>query len=406
MPLGTAALLSMLWLQVANSLAWMTFPVLAPQIARIAGVEPSMVGIVAGVMFAGALVPTLLSGAIIPLIGPVRLNQITTTITALGLLVATIGSWSALLIGGVIVGAGYGPGAPAASAVLAHHTALARRGLIFSVRQSGAPLGGLLAGAMLPVIAVHFGTTEAILAAALFSVLAALIVQVVRNPLDTPLLSAQRPSRANVLANLSIRSSLAAHADLPRVTYNGFAAAAAQGSVFALMVTFLVERGGLDLITAGFVFATTNVAGVIARVALGYASDGFINPQALLAMLAAAGVCALALLLTFAGQLPLAAVLVLASIIGATISGWNGVLMAELARLAPPELVGSVSAAAITCIYLGYMVGPIVTSAVVGLSGSYVLGFGPVALALLAAAAAQLRHHRRVAMRQATKRYP
>ena len=396
MPLGTAALLSMLWLQIANSLAWMTFPVLAPQIARIAGVEPSMIGHVAGVMFAGALLPTLLSGAVIPLIGPVRVNQITTCIAALGLLVATVGSWPALLIGGVIVGAGYGPGAPAASAVLAHHTALARRGLIFSVRQSGAPLGGLLAGAMLPVIAVAFGTTEAILAAAAFSVLAAIIVQTVRNALDAPLLSKQRPSRANVLGNLSIRSSLAAHADLPRVTYNGFAAAAAQGSVFALMVTFLVERGGLDLITAGFVFAAMNVAGVVARIALGYASDGFVSAQTLLAMLAAVGVCALALLLALAGQVPLAAVLALASIIGATISGWNGVLMAELARLAPPELVGSVSAAAVTCIYLGYMVGPIVTSAVVGASGSYLWGFAPVVLALLAAAAAQVQYHRRI----------
>jgi predicted MFS family arabinose efflux permease len=134
-----------------------------------------------------------------------------------------------------------------------------------------------------------------------------------------------------------------------------------------------------------------NVAGVFARIALGYASDGLINPQTLLAMLAGFGVCALALLLTFASQLPLAAVLVLAGIIGATISGWNGVLMAELARLAPPDLVGSVSAAAITCIYLGYMIGPIATSAMVGLSGSYLWGFVPVMLALLAAAATQLR---------------
>src|SRR3954464_14838970 len=116
MPLGTAALLSMLWLQIANSVAWMTFPVLAPQIARIAGIEPSMIGHVAGVMFAGALLPTIFSGAIIPYLGPVRLNQITTSIAALGLLIATVGSWPALLIGGVIVGAGYGPGAPASSA--------------------------------------------------------------------------------------------------------------------------------------------------------------------------------------------------------------------------------------------------------------------------------------------------
>jgi MFS family permease len=182
-----------------------------------------------------------------------------------------------------------------------------------------------------------------------------------------------------------MRRALRAHPDLPRVTYGGFAAATVQGSVFALLVTFLVERAGLDLITAGLVFSAMHLSGFVARIAFGYASDRFFRPQLLLASLAAVGVATLLILLLVAGAVSLAAVIALAAVIGATVSGWNGVMMAELTRLSPPGLVASVSASAVTCIYLGYMIGPVVTSGLVGLSGSYLLGFAPVMLALLAA---------------------
>ncbi|PWB59944.1 MAG: MFS transporter, partial [Bradyrhizobiaceae bacterium] len=151
---GLAALVSMLWLQIANAVTWMTLPVLAPQVAPLAGVEPSTIGHLAGVMFAGALLPTLLASAAMPLVGPVRMSQLTTALSAAGLLVAATGNVWALLIAALIIGAGYGPGAPLSSAVLAHHTRPEWRGLVFSVRQSGIPIGGLLAGLTLPMVAL------------------------------------------------------------------------------------------------------------------------------------------------------------------------------------------------------------------------------------------------------------
>ena len=95
---GLAALVSMLWLQIANAITWMTLPVLAPQIAPLAGVEPSTIGHLTGVMFAGALLPTLVAGAVIPLIGPVRMSQFAATLGAVGLLIAATGNVWALLI--------------------------------------------------------------------------------------------------------------------------------------------------------------------------------------------------------------------------------------------------------------------------------------------------------------------
>jgi MFS family permease len=390
---GFAALVSMLWLQITNAITWMTLPVLAPQVAPLAGVEPSTIGHLAGVMFAGALLPTLVAGAVMPLIGPVRMSQLTTTLSAAGLLIAATGNVWALLIAALLIGAGYGPGAPLSSVVLAHHTKPEWRGLVFSVRQSGIPLGGLLAGVTLPVVALALGTREAVLVAAAVAFVSALMVEPVRKKLDAPLRSAKGPKLGALLRNISMRQALKAHPDLPRVTYGGFAAATVQGSVFALLVTFLVERAGLDLITAGLVFSAMHLSGFVARIAFGYASDRFFRPQLLLASLAAVGVATLLILLLVAGTVSLTAVIALAAVIGATVSGWNGVMLAELTRLSPPGLVASVSASAVTCIYLGYMIGPVVTSGLVGLSGSYLLSFAPVMMALLAASVLSAARH-------------
>jgi MFS family permease len=387
---GSAALLAMLWLQIANAVTWIALPVLAPQVARIAGVEPSTIGHLPGVMFAGALLPTLIAGAVMPLIGPVRMSQLTTALSGVGLLIAATGNVWALFIAAVIIGAGYGPGAPLSSVVLAHHTKPEFRGLVFSVRQSGIPLGGLLAGLTLPAIALSFGTRQAVIVAATFALVSTLFVEPIRKKLDAPLRSSERPEFGALLRKLSIRQALRVHPDLPRVAYGGFAAAAVQGSVFALLVTFLVERASLDLITAGMVFSSMHLSGLVARIAFGHASDRFFRAQSLLAWLAAVGVGALLILLFTDGKVPLTAIIGLAGVIGATVSGWNGVMMAELARLSPAGRVASVSASAVTCVYFGYMLGPVVTSGIVGLSGSYLFGFAPVMIALLAASLCQL----------------
>jgi len=389
---GVAALVSMLWLQIANAITWITLPVLAPELAPLVGVAPSTIGHLTGVMFAGALLPTLAAGAVMPLVGPVRMSQLTTAFGAFGLMIAATGNVWALLIAALFIGAGYGPGAPLSSAVLAHHTKPEWHGLVFSVRQSGIPLGGLLVGLILPPVALALGTREAIIVAAAAAIACAVMVEPVRRRLDAPLRSTKAPKIGELLRRISMRQALRAHPDLPRVTYGGFAAATVQGSVFALLVTFLVERAGFDLITAGLIFSAMHLSGFVARIAFGYASDRFLRPQLLLGVLAAVGVAALLILLLVAGTRSFIVVTALAAVIGATVSGWNGVIMAEFARLSPPGLVASVSASAVTCIYVGYVIGPTLTSGLVGLTGSYLLGFAPVMLALLVAAVLSVVH--------------
>jgi sugar phosphate permease len=172
---------------------------------------------------------------------------------------------------------------------------------------------------------------------------------------------------------------LRSHDDLTWLTYSGFAAAAMQGAVFALLVAFLVSTGNFDIVTAGFAFAAMHFSGAAARILLGIVSDRLLPAQSLLAGLAVLGGSAIMTLAMGAGQLAQPAVFVLAVVIGATVSGWNGVYLAEVAHLSPTDRVGETTASSVALVFLGYIVGPLLASVVVGATASYTLAFGLLA---------------------------
>ncbi len=150
-PFGPA-LAGMLATQIAATCALAAVPVMAPAIAITIGVDSSLVGVYSGLVFAAATIVSAWSGVFIASLGPVRTNQLALVGTGLALLVASGATLPAVALTGLLVGAGYGPNTPTGSQVLARVTPQHRRALAFSLKQSGAPLGGMLAGFMLPPI--------------------------------------------------------------------------------------------------------------------------------------------------------------------------------------------------------------------------------------------------------------
>jgi NAD/NADP transhydrogenase beta subunit len=65
----------------------------------------------------------------------------------------------------------------------------------------------------------------------------------------------------------------------------------------------------------------------------------------------------------------------LAAAFGLTASGWNGVFLAEVARLAPQDRIGETTGAVLTASYAGLLATPVLISAIesfVGLAGAFV----------------------------------
>lgn len=81
-------------------------------------------------------------------------------------------------------------------------------------------------------------------------------------------------------------------------------------------------------------------------------------------------------------------ILLAAVVMGATAVGWNGVMLAEAARIAPAGGVGAATSALSFCFALTMLVAPPGFSALVAATGGYGAGFLMCALAAAIGAAA------------------
>jgi len=302
----------------------------------------------------------------------VRINQASVLVAATGLLVAVSGSVALLALSALLVGMGYGLATPGASHVLARVTPAAHRGLVFSVKQSAVPVGGLLAGVLLPPVASRLGWEAAVITACVLVALAAIAIQPLRARVDSDRDPGHRVSLG--APGDAVRLVLATPALRP-VALVAFSFGAMQLSLFAFLVTYLVERAGLDLVTAGLAFAVMQAAGVVARVAWGWVSDRYLAAGPLLAALGVGVIASTAAAAAISAQWPLWAVMAVAAAMGLTAVGWNGVYLAEVARVVPQARVGAATGGVLLFTFMGIAVGPASFGAIVATTGSYPAAF-------------------------------
>ena len=372
----------MILVQAMTAMAAVTVPVLAPEIAAAVAIDTSAVGFHQSIAYAGAAALTLVSGALVLRYGGVRVNQASVMLSAAGVALVLAGTVPAIAIGALLVGMGYGLATPGASHVLARVTPSERRGFVFSVKQAGVPLGGLAAGALFPPISEHLGWAWAVGLSCILVASAAFVIQRLREPLDTD----RDPSRRVGIVGApgdSIRLVLTTPGLRP-IALVAFSFGAVQLTVFAFLVTYLVERVALDLVTAGLMFAVMQGAGIAARVGWGWVSDRWIPSRPLLAGLGAGMIACTAMLAALSSAWPLAAVALVCAALGATAVGWNGIYLAEVARIMPIERVGSATGGVLVFTFVGITVGPSSFAAIVALTGSYAPGFAAVGALLLA----------------------
>ena len=309
-----------------------------------------------------------------------------------GLLLASSGHWWLILCAALMMGIGYGPSPPAGSRILAATAPPDHRTLIFSVKQAGAPIGGALAGLMLAPIAVAWGWQAAVFAGAAIGLAAAAIIAPARAQLDVerrreqPLNFAALFAPSVVVAPFKV---LSANRALLAISFLAFSFALVQGSLFSFSVTYLVTDRGLHLSDAAFAYAAMQTSGAVARIALGWLADRTGTPARNLtiqAMVAAALVAAY-------GSLPLSPPMLLTALIaGATgflAASWNGIFLAEIARLSPADRVAEATSASTLCAFLGYVTGPSLFSVLVTLTGTYRWPFFIVAAQLFVMALLQ-----------------
>ncbi len=371
-----AALGATLLMQLVGSFLNQVIPVIAPVMMADLGLPPQTVGNFSSLNTLGAIIFLLFGTPLVARFGPVRMIQSGALLGSLGLAVASSGIVWLMPLAAMAIGMGYGPTGPAGSRILQQHAPKRHRVLIFSIKQAGAPAGGVLAGLLAAPIAAAAGWQWAMATAIGIAIACVLTVQRLRGALD-----AERDPSRDWREALTWRrlatpiTALRLHPVLPPLSIQALAFAGLQGSLFSFTVTWLVEEHGMRLTTAGTVFATMQFAGVTGRLVLGWAADRLGDAVRSLAIhgLLAAGLATLWVTLGPSAPWPLA--LLLAFLCGFTGASWNGIFLAEVARVSPPDKVAEASSGAIIVCFIGYLVAPSAFAWAVGATGSWLLPF-------------------------------
>ena len=277
-----------------------------------------------------------------------------------------------MVLGAVLIGLGYGPITPASSHLLARTTPQSQMSLVFSIKQTGVPLGSMLAGAMVPPLALLTNWQISLLAVAGACLLCAGVSQGLRAELDTDRQPAT-PIRWGSLVQ-PIRLVLA-HRSLLTMASCSFMFSMVQLSLTTYLVTFLHEDLSYGLVAAGLALSVTQMGGIGGRIAWGYVADRWLGARRMLLLLAslmALGALASAFLTT---NTPQSVVVVILVAFGASAIGWNGVYLAEVARRAPPGMASMATGGTLAFTFLGVVVGPPMFGVLSSLFGTYRAGF-------------------------------
>jgi MFS family permease len=381
-------------IQAMVAMALLTLPAMAPKVADAVGISAVYIGLYIAVAYAGAMAASLASGTAVARFGSIRVSQVSLLICAAGLALCAVPAVPAIGVGAFLVGLGYGPITPASSHLLARTTPAHRMSLVFSVKQTGVPVGGALAGAIVPSLQAVAGWQAALLAVAAANVLCAIVAQPLRREFDADRNPARRLAIAHLLEPVRLVLSVPA---LRMLAACSFLFSIAQLSLTTYLVTYLTDSLAYGLIAAGFVLSISQLGAVFGRVLWGYASDRWFGARRTLAGLAA--LMALSSLATAAFHQSWPGILVIAVlfVFGASAIGWNGVYLAEVARQAPEGQAGVATGGTLAITFMGVVLGPPVFGALSGLFGSYRGGFAALAIPLALCAVALLRRTRTAA---------
>jgi len=369
---GGLPLLITLVIQAMVAMALLTLPVMAPVVGQALAVSPALVGVYVAVTYAGAMAASLMGGDLVRRIGAIRVSQWGLVLCACGLLLCAVPWLPVMALGAVLIGLGYGPITPASSHVLARTTPMHRMSLVFSIKQTGVPVGSMLAGAIVPPLLLDWSWQASLGAVALVCLLCAVLAQPLRRAMDADR-NATHPVHLGSLVR-PIRLVLA-HRSLRTMALCSFMLSMVQLSLTTYLVTYLNQELAIGLVAAGLALSVAQMGGIGGRIVWGYVADRGLGASRTLMLLAALMVISALATASITRETPQTGLLLILLVFGASAIGWNGVYLAEVARRAPEGMASVATGGTLAFTFLGVVIGPPLFGLLATVFGTYRAGF-------------------------------
>lgn len=363
-----AVLASTTTIQILSTSTALILTGIAPVVAPLFGVDAHWVGYQISAIYASGMFASAAAGTLIARFGPVRIEQCALTCYIVGLVLLTSANIWFAAFASLVIGVGYGVQNPASAQILAKVTPPHRRSLIFSIKQAGVPVGGVVASLVYPVLLPAIGWRLALA----LTVIPCLVMLVILgrhsdNPRDS------QSTHVGLFANfLSEQRMIWSNHSLRLLALLGMLYSSLQLSISAFTVSMLVDHDW-SLVQAGLVAGAVQACGAAGRISWGFIGDrlGGFNVISLIGAIAM--VCMVAIWRL--DDLPTVLQITVLCIFGFCMTGWNGVLLAECTRHCSPNEVGRVIGGVLVYTFLGVMIGPASLAAIYGLCGDYATTF-------------------------------
>ena len=379
---------AMLAVLTTSSMAVTVVAVLAPEAAPEIGVDATRIGVYTAIVYVFATLSGAITGPMVDRFGAIRVCQATMGLAALAMLSLSRGTLFWAGASAVVLGCAYGPFNPASAHVLWRLSTPRWRPLVFSIKQTGVPLGGALTGALIPAIVLWSDWKSATLVVGGVALLMMVLLQSLRRGTDA---DARGPLRLNPGRLIAPVRLALVEPRLRGYTLAAFAYAGCQLSVMSFMVVFLTRTVGMSLVLAGTVFACVQIGGFAGRLIWGGIASRSGAPRIVLVTIGLITAICLAITPFMDAGWPLTAVITLAALLGATSLGWNGVLLSEVATHAPEGLAVDATAGMQVVMFGGITVFPPLFGYLVMRTDSFTGAFLAVAVLALVGAALAAR---------------
>ncbi len=372
-------ILAVVTLPIQQSIAYLSLlvlPVAAPVVNAELGLDPAFVGIYTGVIFAVSTVTQMGCGGVIQRFGALRSIQVAMLMLGVGLILSIFGHAWVFLLCAVIMGFFYSASTPGSSQILFQYSPPKLAPITFSIKQTGVPLGGVIAGILIPFLVAAYGWEGAFVGVGLICILVAILLQPLRREFDKD----RRPDIKITPKDIGLKfrstvQLVVTHPQLRVLAFAGFSFAGLQLAFTTYFIIYMVEDLGHSLVEAGSIFAISQVCAVVARIFWGVVGSRWLQPRWVLAGL---GVM-MGITSVFLGLMndswTMQSILIIAILISITAIGWNGILLAEVARLAPDGDVAGTTGGVIGFASFGSMIFPVAYGIILSLTNSFSIGF-------------------------------
>jgi len=382
---------SMLIQQAFSYVCQIVLPFLADRIAEDFGISRAWLGLYLFIQNVASIAAAMGCGAIIIRVGALRISQWCLYFMGGSLFVCATGILWLYPIAAILLGAA-SVSTPASSHILAKYSPKRLAPVIFSIKQTGVPVGSLIAGILIPVllgagiyigsldVSIHLDAYGTCLVLGVIVYVIAFMLQPLREHFDSDRRSDVNFSFSGALHTMRI---VVSHAELRDLALCAFSLGGLQAIFAGFFILFMIDGLNYTELEAGSAFAISSFTAIGARILWGWLGSTYMSARSVMfgiSFFAAVGGVLVGL---FDTDWSYNAILTAAILYNITSLSWHGILLAEIARLSPEGNVGGITGGVLAFTSIAMMVYPAIYGGLLAATDSYGLGFGLAAIPAL-----------------------